>query len=107
MTMTSAVGQGGADAVGTDHEVVSTPEGDNEYPPDAPIGPVAGLQVPTGNAPLPYSSDVPKTEGTEARAGATKGGEHDAGSEHTADGEALDTTVRKTVDKLSLGQILT
>jgi hypothetical protein len=70
------------DTTAPDRDTVSTPEGDNELLPDAPLTPneveqaVDNIQVPNGNAPSPYSTDEP--------------------------GE-----VKETVDKLSLGQILT
>jgi len=57
-------------------DVVSTPEGDEEFLPDEPVGPAEGLQIPKGGAPNPYDTDEP--------------------------GE-----VKETVDKLSIGQILT
>ena len=43
-----------------DHEpnTVGTPEGDNEYGPDTPLGPVPdGLHTPPGLAPSPYDAD--------------------------------------------------
>jgi hypothetical protein len=69
------------DTTATERDIVSTPEGDNEFAPDAPLTPgeieqaVDNMQVPNGNAPSPYASDQP--------------------------GE-----VKETVDKLSVGQIL-
>lgn len=77
-----------------DDDVVSTPEGDNEYAPDQPIGPVDGLQVPRGSLPIPYDSDVAGGTGDDGTA-KVDGEDHDKGE------------VEKTVDKLSLGQILT
>ncbi len=39
-------------------KVVGTPEGDNEFPPDAPLKPTSdGLETPAGNAPSPYDAD--------------------------------------------------
>jgi hypothetical protein len=57
-------------------DVVSTPEGDEEFLPDEPVGPAEGLQIPQGGALNPYDTD-------------------EAGE------------VKETVDKLSIGQILT
>lgn len=83
-----------AGVVNADSDVVSTPEGDNEYAPGEPVGPADGLQVPSGNAPIPYDSDVHSGTGDDGTA-KVENGDHDKGE------------VEKTVDKLSLGQILT
>lgn len=70
------------DTTAPHRDTVSTPEGDSEFAPDAPLTSdeieqtVDNIQVPNGNAPSPYNTDEP--------------------------GEA-----KETVDKLSLGQILT
>ncbi|GAC1415911.1 MAG: hypothetical protein NVSMB62_04620 [Acidobacteriaceae bacterium] len=75
-------------------DVVSTPEGDNEYAPDQPVGPTDGLQVPRGSLPIPYDSDV-------------EGGSGDDGIAKVDSDSHEKGEVEKTVDKLSLGQILT
>ncbi len=41
------------------NDVVSTPEGDNEFTPHEPVGPAEGMQIPNGNAPSPYDTDKP------------------------------------------------
>jgi hypothetical protein len=70
------------DTTAPERDFVSTPEGDNEFAPDAPLTPdaveqtVEGMQIPNGNAPSPYDADQP-------------------------------SEVKETVDKLSLGQIMT
>jgi len=70
------------DTTAPERDTVSTPEGDSEFAPDAPLTPdeveqaVDNMQIPNGNAPSPYNTDEP--------------------------GE-----VKEAVDKLSLGQILT
>ena len=70
------------DTTAPERDAVSTPEGDSEFAPDAPLTPeeveqtVDNMQVPNGNAPSPYDADQP-------------------------------SEVKETVDKLSLGQILT
>jgi hypothetical protein len=63
-------------SINEQRDIVSTPEGDNEFAPDQPVGPVEGIQVPLGGAPNPYDADPPDE-------------------------------VEETVDKLSVGQILT
>ena len=40
-------------------DVVSTPEGDNEFAPEEPLAPTEGMQIPAGNAPDPYNEDKP------------------------------------------------
>lgn len=77
-----------------DDDVVSTPEGDNEYPANIPVGPVEGLQVPNGNAPLVYDADKPSHPHRQPRDSDDPVGEH----------QKSETT--ETVDKLSVGQIL-
>ena len=70
------------DTTAPERDTVSTPEGDSEFAPDAPLTQdaveqaVENLQVPNGNAPSPYATDQPDE-------------------------------VKETVDKLSIGQILT
>lgn len=81
-------------------DVVSTPEGDNEYTPTETPGPVEGLQVPSGNAPTGYDWDKPVNVGP-GHANPPRPG-------HVPDPEGdLEKDLEKTVDKLSLGQILT
>lgn len=94
--------------------VVATPEGDNEYAPDEPVGPVDGLQVAGGNAPLTYDAD--KTNHSPAN---PQDANHPAGSDAVANdhpdhnahshshGHEVVDEVEETVDKLSLGQIMT
>ena len=80
-----------------EHKIVSTPEGDNEYPPGVPIGPAEGLQVSNGTAPTVYDANKPSHPNRPPNASDDPVGEHtDSTSEAT-----------RTVDKLSLGQILT
>lgn len=70
------------DTTAGDRDTISTPEGDSEFAPDAPLTPaeveqsVENMQVPNGNAPSPYDADQP--------------------------GE-----IKEIADKLSIGQILT
>jgi hypothetical protein len=45
-----------------DTDVIATPEGDNEIPPDQPLQPAAdaaldGLETPPGSGDLPYEKD--------------------------------------------------
>jgi hypothetical protein len=40
-------------------DVIETPEGDNEFPPDQPVSPAENIVVPNGNAPSPYNEDKP------------------------------------------------
>jgi hypothetical protein len=81
-------------------DIVSTPEGDNEYTPDEPAGPADGLQTPNGNAPTDYDWDKPVNVGP--------GGANPPRPGHSPDPQGgLDRDLDKTVDKLSLGQILT
>ena len=87
---------GAAFRAANESDVVSTPEGDGEYAPDELVGPVDGLQVAGGNAPLPYDSDKPTDAHGQVE---PHGGPHHKGE--------IEETVEKTVDKLSLGQILT
>jgi len=42
-----------------ERDTVSTPEGDNEFPPDRPVSPAENIVVPNGNAPSPYNEDKP------------------------------------------------
>ncbi|HXE08683.1 MAG TPA: hypothetical protein VN612_12360 [Acidobacteriaceae bacterium] len=42
-----------------DRDTVSTPEGDNESPPDQPVLPAENIVIPNGNAPSPYNEDKP------------------------------------------------
>lgn len=45
-------------ATSSQPDMVGTPEGDNEFAPDAPLVPALdGLQIPQGNAPQPFDSD--------------------------------------------------
>jgi hypothetical protein len=81
-------------------DVVATPEGDNEYAPDEPVGPVEGLQVPNGLAPTDYHWDKRVDVGP-GHANPERPG-HKSDPEGTAEKD-----LEKTVDKLSLGQILT
>ena len=70
------------DTTAPERDAVSTPEGDGEFAPDAPLTldeveqAVENLQVPNGNAPSPYDADQP-------------------------------SEVNEIADKLSIGQILT
>ena len=70
------------DSTAGDRDSISTPEGDSEFAPDAPLSPdeveqsVENMQVPPGNAPSPYDADQP-------------------------------SEVKEIADKLSIGQILT
>jgi hypothetical protein len=70
------------DTTAPERDTVSTPEGDSEFAPDAPLTPdevedaVDNMQVPDGNAPSPYDADQP-------------------------------SEIKEAVDKLSIGQILT
>lgn len=77
-----------------DDDIVSTPEGDNEYGPDVPVGPADGLQVAGGNGPLVYDADKPSHPDRQPR-------DSDDPTDPPRKGEA-----ETTVDKLSLGQIL-
>jgi hypothetical protein len=70
----------------SDTDIVSTPEGDNEFTPEEPIGDTEGLQVPNGSAPSPYDAD-------------TKPGE--------PSGKGVADEMEETVDRLSIGQIMT
>jgi len=76
------------DTTAPERDTVSTPEGDNEFVPDAPLTPdeveqmVDSMQVPNGNAPSAYEVDQP--------------------NEVKETGEA-----KQILDKLSIGQILT
>lgn len=92
--MTTPIRQSGFNAPGED-DVVSTPEGDNEYPPSVPVGPAEGLQVANGNGPTVYDADKPSHPDRRPR-----------DSDDPTDPPPKDET-RETVDKLSLGQILT
>jgi hypothetical protein len=106
-------------------DVVATPEGDNEYKADEPVGPVDGLQVAGGNAPLAYDADKDKRSHPHEN---PQDADHPAGTDRVAndrvasdaltnDGadrrddhrhaDANKGEVEETVDKLSLGQILT
>jgi len=76
------------DTTAPERDTVSTPEGDSEFAPDAPLTPdeveqmVDNMQVPNGNAPSAYEVDQP--------------------------GEVKETGEAKQIlDKLSIGQILT
>ena len=40
-------------------DTISTPEGDNEFPPDQPASPAENVIIPHGNAPSPYNEDKP------------------------------------------------
>lgn len=93
MSEMSEVQRRSSHAIGDD-DVVSTPEGDNEFPPDEPVGPAGGLQVPRGSLPIPYETDVHGGTGDDGTA--------KVDSQNHGKGE-----VETTVDKLSLGQILT
>jgi hypothetical protein len=107
-------------------DVIATPEGDNEYPPDEPVGPVDGLQTAGGNAPLAYDADKPDhahaspqdadhPEGTDRVANERADRDdhrddhkdHPEHPEHHHHKEGIEGEVEETVDKLSLGQILT
>ncbi len=90
---------GGLVSGSTTDDVVSTPEGDLEYPPGEPIGPADGLQVPSGNAPIPYDTDVHGGTGSDGTAKVHDGDPHREDHEKGA--------IEKTFDKLGLGQILT
>lgn len=94
--MTTPIRQSGFNAPGdVEDDVVSTPEGDNEYPPSVPVGPAEGLQVANGNGPTVYDADKPSHPDRRPR-----------DSDDPTDPPPKDET-RETVDKLSLGQILT
>ena len=81
-------------------DVVGTPEGDNEYAPDEPVGPSEGLQVPNGMAPTDYDWDK--------RVDVGPGGGNPERPGHKTDPQGgTEREMEKTVDKLSLGQILT
>ena len=40
-------------------DVLSTPEGDNEFLPDQPLVPIETMEIPPGNAPSAYDGDRP------------------------------------------------
>ena len=42
-----------------ERDTVSTPEGDNEFPPDQPVSPAENIVIPNGSAPSPYNEDKP------------------------------------------------
>lgn len=48
-------------ALASETDVVGTPEGDNEFPPDAPLKPIPdeAAQRPWGGAPDEYRQDKP------------------------------------------------
>ncbi len=70
----------------SDTDTVSTPEGDNEFTPEEPVGDTEGLQVPNGSAPSQYDADAKPGEPT---------------------GKGLADEMEETVDRLSIGQIMT
>ena len=70
------------DTTAPERDTVSTPEGDSDFAPDAPLTQdeveqaVDNMQIPNGNAPSLYNTDQP-------------------------------SEVKEIADKLSLGQVLT
>ena len=87
-------------------DVVATPEGDNEYPANIPVGPVEGLQVAGGNGPLAYDADKGKRSHLHEN---PPDADHPSGTDQVASDhpDHPKGEVEETVDKLSVGQILT
>lgn len=99
--MVDPIRRRGLNARYPEDDVVATPEGDNEYPADVPVGPVEGLQVAGGNAPLAYDADKDKRNHPHED---PQNPDHPTGHSRTTH-EGKDE-VEETVDKLSVGQIL-